>query len=122
MTGVGFFFTFTVSQVGLSPWLDSIFENGLIVVGMGSLAVCILSGYSMGLKRLYAYGLLALVALVIGYFMGIFFAYTLIALGLTVMVMCFVLLIDFVRKCPLQGEKAIVEQRHRHPRHRRINT
>jgi hypothetical protein len=63
----------------------------------------------MGLKRLYAYGLLALIVLVIGHFLSIFFAYLLLALGITVMVAGFALLIGFVRKYPLQGEKAIAD-------------
>jgi hypothetical protein len=109
VAGLGVFFAFTVFQGGHSPWLDLVFQNGLIIVGIGSLAVCLLFGYSMGLKRLYAYGVLALVALVIGHFMGIFFAYILLALGLMVMVTGFALLIGFVRKYPLQGDKAIAE-------------
>jgi hypothetical protein len=109
VAGLGVFFAFTVFQGGHSPWLDLVFQNGLIIVGIGSLAVCLLFGYSMGLKRLYAYGVLALVALVIGHFMGIFFAYILLALGLMVMVTGIALLIGFVRKYPLQGDKAIAE-------------
>jgi hypothetical protein len=110
VAGLGVFFVFTFATFqGARQWLDLIFQNGMLVVGFGSLAVCLLFGYSMGLKRLYAYGVLALVALVIGHFMGIFFAYILLALGLTVMVAGFALLIGFVRKYPVQGDKAIAE-------------
>lgn len=104
-----FAFTFASSQSGLRQWLDLIVQNGMLIVGFGSLAVCILFGYSMGLKRLYAYGLIALITLVIGHFTGVFFAYILLALGTTVMVTGIVLLIGFVRKYPLQGDKAIAE-------------
>lgn len=104
-----FAFTLTTFQSGLRHWLDLIFRNGMIIVGFGSLAVCILFGYSMGLKRLYAYGLLALFSLVIGHFVGIFFAYILMALGTTVMVTGVALLIGFVRKYPPQGGKAIAD-------------
>ena len=90
-------------------WLDLIFQNGMLIVGFGSLAVCLLFGYSMGLKRLYAYGVLSVIALVIGHFMGIFFAYILTALGITVMVAGVALLIGFVKKYPLQGERAIAD-------------
>ncbi len=107
--GVSVVFTLAFSQSGLHQWLDLIFQNGMIIVGSGSLAVCILFGYSMGLKRLYAYGLLALISLVVGHFAGIPFAYILVALGTTVMVAGIALLIGFVRKYPLQGDKAIVE-------------
>jgi hypothetical protein len=111
VVGLGFFFVFTLaaSQSGLRQWLDIILQNGTLIVGFGSLAVCFLFGYSMGLKRLYAYGLIAVIALVIGHFMGIFFAYILLALGLMVMVTGFALLIGFVRKYPLQGGKAIAD-------------
>lgn len=109
VAGLGVFFVFTlaVSQGGPREWLDVIFQNGLLVVGVGSLAVCALFGYSMGLKRLYAYGLIALTALVIGHFAGIFFAYILMALGSMVMATGIALLISFVKKYPLQGDKAI---------------
>jgi hypothetical protein len=109
VAGLGVFFAFALFQGGRSPWLDVIFQNGLIIVGTGSLAVCILFGYSMGLKRLYAYGLLALIVLAIGQFTGIFFAYLLVALGTAVLATGCALLIVFVRKYPLQGDKAIAD-------------
>jgi hypothetical protein len=109
--GLGAFFAFTlVSFQGGSMQLhDLIFENGMLIVGFGSLAVCALFGYSMGLKRLYAYGLLAVISLVIGHFMGIFFAYILFALGITVLATGFAVLINFVKKYPLKGDKAIAK-------------
>jgi len=107
--GVFFAFTFATYQGGSRQWLDLIVQNGMLIVGFGSLSVCILFGYSMGLKRLYAYGLLAAIALVFGHFMGIFFAYILMVLGITVMVAGFALLIGFVRKYPLKGDKTIAE-------------
>ena len=106
-----FAFTFATSQSGLRQWLDLIVQNGMLIVGLGSLAVCALFGYTMGLRRLYAYGLLAAITLVIGHFVGIFFAYIVMALGTTVILVGFVLLINFVRKYPLKGDKAIAEQR-----------
>jgi hypothetical protein len=111
VAGLGAFFVFTLAtfQGGSRHWLDLIFQNGMLIVGFGSLAVCILFGYSMGLKRLYAYGLLAMIVLVIGHFMGIFFAYILLALGITVITTGVALLIGFVKKYPLQGDKAIAE-------------
>ena len=107
--GLAFVFALATTQSGSRQWLDFIFQNGMLIVGFGSLAVCILFGYSMGLKRLYAYGLLAAVSLVIGHFLGIFFAYILFALGITVMVTGVALLIGFVKKYPLKGDKTIAE-------------
>jgi hypothetical protein len=104
-----FAFTLAASQGGSRQWLDAIFQNGMLILGIGSLAVCTIFGYSMGLKRLYAYGLLAMITLVIGHFTGIFFAYVLMALGTAVTIAGFALLIGFVRKYPLQGGKAIAE-------------
>jgi hypothetical protein len=111
VAGLGAFFAFTMatSQAGSRQWLDFIVQNGMLIVGLGTLAVCALFGYSMGLKRLYAYGLLALTVLVIGHFVGIFFAYILVALGGTVMASGFALLFIFVRKYPVKGDKAIAE-------------
>jgi len=102
-------FTFATSQSGLRQWLDLIVQNGMLIVGFGSLAVCALFGYAMGLKRLYAYGIVAAISLVIGHFMGIFFGYIIMALGTTVMAVGFVLLTNFVRKYPLKGDKAIAD-------------
>lgn len=102
-----FAFTFATSQNGLRVWLDLIFQNGMLVVGFGSLAICALFGYTMGLKRLYAYGLLAAFSLIIGHFLEIFFAHIIIALGTTVIVVGFILLINFVKKYPLKGDKTI---------------
>ena len=81
----------------------------MLSLGIGASAICFLFGYTMGLRRLYAYGLLALVVLVVGQIMGIFFAYLLLPLGITVMATGFALLIGFVRKYPLQGGKANAE-------------
>ena len=111
VVGLGAFFAFTLVSVqgGSMQLHDLIFENGMLIVGFGSFAVCLLFGYTMGLKRLYAYGLLAVISLVIGHFMGIFFAYILFALGITVLATGFAVLISFVRKYPLKGDKAIAE-------------
>jgi len=107
VAGLGVFLAFTLFQG--APWLDMIFQNGLIIVGIGSLAVCVFFGYSMGLKRLHAYGFLALIVLVIGHFMGVFFAYLLLTIGTLIMVAGFALLIGFVRKYPMKGDRAIAD-------------
>jgi hypothetical protein len=111
VVGLGLALVFPLASFdsGSRQWLDLIFQNGMLIVGFGSLAVCILFGYSMGIKRLYAYGLLSMITLVIGHFVGIFFAYILMGLGTTVTVVGFALLITFVKKYPLKGDKAIAE-------------
>ena len=104
-----FAFTFATSQSGLREWLDLIVQNGMLIVGFGSLAICTLFGYTVGLKRLYAYGILAAFSLIIGQFLEIFFAYIIMALGTMVVVVGFTLLINFVKKYPLKGEKTIAD-------------
>ena len=111
VAGLGAFFIYSLAtfQSEARQWLDLVVQNGMLVVGFGTLAVCALFGYTMGLKRLYAYGLLAFIVLVIGHLTGIFFAYIISALGITVMLSGFTLLIGFVRKYPIKGDKAIVK-------------
>jgi hypothetical protein len=96
-------------ESGSRQVLDLIFQNGMLIVGFGSFAVCMLFGYAMGLKRLYAYGLLAMITLVIGHFVGIFFGYILMGLGTTVTAVGFALLVSFVKKYPVKGDKAIAD-------------
>ena len=111
VAGLGAFFIFTLAtfQGEARQWLDFIVQNGMIIISLGTLAVCTLFGYSMGIKRLYAYGLLAFIMLIIGHFAGIFFAYILVALGITVVAAGFALLIGFIRKYPLEGDKSIAK-------------
>ncbi|MCW4009062.1 MAG: hypothetical protein NWF05_00370 [Candidatus Bathyarchaeota archaeon] len=109
VAGIGVMFVFTLALTQRPEWINVLFQNGLIVVGTASLAVCVLFGYSMGLKRLYAYGVLSLVLFVIGHFLGVFFAYILLALGLAIISNGAFLLMKFVRKYPLQGGKALAD-------------
>jgi len=105
-----FAFLFLCSpRFGDPLWRDLISQNVLLIIGVGSLAVFIVFGYIISLKRLYGYGLLALLAFAVGNFLGIFFAYILLALGTTVMITGFALLIAFIKKYPLQGGKATAE-------------
>jgi MFS family permease len=105
VAGILAFLAFGLTQSDIPFWQDVIIPNAMIIVGIGSLAFCALFGSSMGLKRLYGYGILSLTLLTIGHFTGIFFAYIILALGITVMVTGFTLLIKFVKKYPIQGEK-----------------
>lgn len=106
--GVGFLFIFALIEGSSAPWLNFIIENGMIVIGLASLTVCCLFGYALGLQRLYAYGLLALVFFSIGHVMSIFFAYIVLALGIMVAAYGVNLLVRFTRKYPLKGEGTIV--------------
>jgi len=109
--GLGFSLVLALVSIQSGPplWLKTILQYGMILVGLASLAICSLFGYSMGLKRLYAYGLLTLILFVSGHFIGIFFGYILLILGTAVMATGFALLVSFIKKYPLQGDKAIAD-------------
>jgi hypothetical protein len=103
--GVAFFFAFSIYLE--SSWLRFIIDNGMIAIGIGALTVCSLFGYATGIKRLYAYGIVALALFAVGYFFEIFFAYIVFALGLIVLSARIVLLVRFVRKYPLKGDQSL---------------
>ena len=96
-------------RFGNPLWWNLISQNILLIIGVGCLAVFSLFGYALALKRLHGYGLLALIAFGFGHFLGIPLAYTLLALGTIIMVTGFALLVGFLRKYPLDGDKAIAE-------------
>jgi hypothetical protein len=86
-------------------------SNGMIIIGIGAATISSLFAYTMGLKRLYAYGLFALVLLITGYFTAIPLEYLLVTIGLVIIINGFVLLSRFIRKYPLtQGDKTIAEK------------
>ena len=106
--GIAFLFIFMMVQAGTTPITNIIVEYGLIIIAIASLTVCSLFGYATGLKRIYAYGILALAFFIVGYFTGVFFAYIILALGITVIISALNLLVHFVRKYPIEGDGAIV--------------
>jgi hypothetical protein len=102
------FFVFTLTQGGEHPaWLEAVLQNGVLITGSAGVAACALFGYSTGIKRLYAYGAIAFVLFAVAQFGGIFFAYIVSALGVTLIITGFALLAKFVTKYPLQGDKTI---------------
>lgn len=106
-SGLAAFFAFALLRGGV--WVDFLFENGLLLVGVGGLIVCSLFGYAMGLKRFYAYGLMAFGVLVAGHFLQLFFAYLLIALGALVIAAGLAMLVAFIKKYPIKGEKNLAQ-------------
>ncbi len=107
---VGLSIAIILFQSGRLLWLDVILQYGLVAVGLGAFAICSLLGYIAGLSRLYAYGLLALLVLGVGHFMGIYFAYLLLPLGIVVMMTGLYLLTAFVKKYPLRSGKVVASQ------------
>ncbi len=114
VTGLGTFMVITFasrSQAWALTVRDLIIPYGMIIIGVSAAAVSSLFAYTMGLKRLYAYGLLTLALVLPGHFITIPFEYSLLAIGLAIFVNGFVLLIQFIRKHPLpQGDEANVEK------------
>jgi hypothetical protein len=83
----------------------------MIIIGFVAFAISSLFAYTMGLNRLYAYGLLALVLFLAGYFIAFPFEYLLLTIGLAVIINGFVLLIRFIQKYPIpQGDETNVKK------------
>jgi hypothetical protein len=99
--GTAFLLTFTVFLMDSSKWL--------ITVGICVLIVSALFGYITGLKRLYGYGISALAFFAVGHFLGVFYAYILLALGIVALTAGFSMLIRFINKYPLKGENTSVQ-------------
>jgi hypothetical protein len=113
VSGLGAFavFTFASSQGWALTLRNLIISNGMIIIGIGAAAISSLFAYTMGLKRLYAYGLLALALFFTGHFITIPFEYFLLTIGLVIIINGFVLLTQFIRKHPLpQGDEVNVEK------------
>jgi hypothetical protein len=114
VAGLGVFMVFTFAsrtQTWASMLRDLLISNGMIIIGIAAATISSLFAYTMGLKRLYAYGLLTLVLFFTGYFVAVPFEYLLVTIGFVIIINGFVLLTRFIRKYPLtQGEKKIVEE------------
>jgi len=112
--GLGAFAVFTFasrSQAWALTLRNLIISNGMIIIGIGAASISSLFAYTMGLKRLYAYGLLTLALFFAGYFITIPFGYFLLTIGLVIIINGFVLLMRFIRKYPLpQGDEVNVEK------------
>jgi hypothetical protein len=105
VAGLGVFFLFTMLtfESGRPEWIETIlFQYGMIWIGLGAAVIGSLFAYTMGLKRLYGYGLLSLALFVGGYFLSVPFQYLLLLIGGIIIASGAVLLVQFVRKYPLQ--------------------
>jgi len=87
-----------------SPLLDLAAQNSMLLLGVTVALVLALAGYAMGIKRFYAYGALTFALLAVGQYLGIFFAYVLLAISLTIMASGFALLSHFIKKYPKKGD------------------
>ena len=114
VAGLGAFMVVTFasrSQAWAVALRNLIIPNSMIIIGISAAVISSLFAYTMGLKRLYVYGLLTLALVLPGHFITIPFGYSLLTIGLVIFVNGFVLLIQFIRKHPLpQGDEANVEK------------
>ena len=85
---------------------DFFISNSMIIIGIGAVTISSLFAYTMGLNRLYGYGLLIFVLFSTGYFIVIPFEYLLLTTGFVIVISGFILLMRFIQKYPLpQGDK-----------------
>jgi hypothetical protein len=114
VAGLGVFMVFTFasrSQGWALTLRNLIISNGMIIIGIGAASISSLFAYTMGLKRLYAYGLLTLALFFTGHFTTIPFGYFLLTIGLVIIINGFVILMRFTRKYPLpQGDETNVKK------------
>jgi len=109
--GTSMAFTFASSQGWALTLKNLVVLNGMIIIGVAAATISSLFAYTMGLKRLYAYGLLTLVLFLTGHFITIPFGYFLVTIGLVIIITGFVLLMRFIRKYPItQGDKKNAEK------------
>jgi len=100
--GVFFLFTLATAQNGRPVWIDTIFQYGMIVIGLGAAVIASLFAYTMGLKRLHGYGLLTLALFTSGHFLALPFEYLLLIVGSVIIACGAALLTQFLRRYPLQ--------------------
>ena len=110
VVGLGAFMVFGFGASMGEGWAltlrDFFISNSMIIIGIGAVTISSLFAYTMGLNRLYGYGLLIFVLFSTGYFIVIPFEYLLLTTGFVIFISGFVLLMRFIQKYPLpQGDK-----------------
>ena len=103
--GLGVFMVFGLGGSMGHSWalalMDLIISNSMIIIGISAGLISSLFAYTMGLKRLYVYGLVTLVMFLVGHFMAIQFEYFLLTIGSAIVIYGLVLLRQFLQKYPL---------------------
>ena len=105
VAGLGVFMIFglggSMGQSWATAIMDLIISNSMIIIGISAALISSLFAFTMGLKRLYVYGLVTLIMFLVGHFMVIQFEYFLFAIGFAIVIYGFVLLRQFLQKYPL---------------------
>ena len=115
VAGLGVFMVFGLGTSMGEDWAltlrDFFISNSMLIISIGALIVSSLFAYTMGLKRLYGYGLLIFILFFTGHFITIPFEYFLLTIGFVIIISGFTLLVQFIRKYPLpQGDKINVQK------------
>ena len=103
VSGLGTFllFGFASTQSWALSLRNIIISNGMLFIGIGAFSTSTLFAYTLGLKRLYAYGPLTLTLFSIGHFVTLPFEYLPLIIGLVIIISGFILLVKFTRKYTL---------------------
>ena len=104
VAGLGIFMVFTAiskSQIWAASIRDFLATYSMIVIGFVSATISSLFAYTMGLKRLYTYGLLILILFTTGHFVTIPFEYILLTIGFGIVFYGLVMLFQFIQKHPI---------------------
>lgn len=105
VVGLGVFMVFGFGGLMDQGWaitlMDLIVSYSMIIIGVSAFLLSSLFAYTMGLKRLYAYGLVALLMFTIGHFMMFQFEYFPIIIGSAIIIYGLMLLRQFLQKYPL---------------------
>jgi len=103
VSGLLFFFLFAFgsTQSWAQPIREIIISNSMVVIGVATFAIASVFAYVVGLKRLYAYGTLALTFFAVGQFIVFPFEVILITIGVTIICYGVILLWEFTKKYPL---------------------
>jgi hypothetical protein len=103
VAGLGVFFAFTLVTLhdGRPVWIETMLQYGMLLTGLGGGVIASLFAYTMGLKRLYGYGLLWFTLFASGQFLSVSFEYLLLTIGSVIIASGAALLVRFVRKYPL---------------------
>jgi hypothetical protein len=102
VAGVGAFFLFALgsTQTWALEIRNILTQNGMLLIGLGAFIISSLFGYTIGLKRLYSYGVLALALFGILQFITFPFEYILYAIGSIIIISGITILSRFVQKYP----------------------
>jgi hypothetical protein len=98
-----FLFAFVSTQTWALELRNIIIQNGVLFIGLGTFIISSLFGYTIGLKRLYGYGVLALILFGLLYFITFPFEYVLFAIGLIIIIYGVILLTRFMQRYPIRS-------------------